>query len=37
MKLTDLILELPGFLPEEDCEDFVEKFWNNTNKLFRFK
>ena len=32
MKLTDLILELPGFLPEEDCEDFVEKFWNNTNK-----
>lgn len=32
MKLTDLILELPGFLPEEDCESFVEKFWNNANK-----
>lgn len=34
MKLTDLILELPGFMSEEDCEDTINWFWTNQNQHF---
>jgi len=31
-KLKDLILELPKFLSEEDCDKFIAMFWNNPSK-----
>ena len=32
MKLTDLILEKPGFLLQEDCDRFIDQFWSNRGK-----